>query len=40
MRKHRQVIKDKDKEDFENDEMMYEAVIRKIEIIGEASNRV
>lgn len=33
-------IKYKTKDDFYNDEMMQEAVIRKIEIIGEASNRV
>lgn len=26
-------------EEFENNEMMYEAVIRKLEIIGEASNK-
>lgn len=33
-------IKNKTREDFYNDEMMQEAVIRKIEIIGEAANRV
>jgi uncharacterized protein with HEPN domain len=33
-------IRNKSKNDFYNDEMMQEAVIRKIEIIGEATNRV
>ncbi len=33
-------INKKTKEDFFNDEMMHEAVIRKIEIIGEASGRI
>jgi len=33
-------IRNKTKNDFYNDEMMQEAVIRKIEIIGEASNRI
>ena len=33
-------IRNKSKDDFDNDEMMQEAVIRKIEIIGEATNRV
>ena len=33
-------IRNKSKNDFYNDEMMQEAVIRKIEIIGEAANRV
>jgi uncharacterized protein with HEPN domain len=33
-------IKNKTKNHFYNDEMMQEAVIRKIEIIGEASNRI
>jgi len=33
-------IRYKTKNDFYNDEMMQEAVIRKIEIIGEASNRI
>jgi uncharacterized protein with HEPN domain len=33
-------IENKTKLDFYDDEMMQEAVMRKIEIIGEASNRV
>lgn len=33
-------IQSKTKDDFYNDEMIQEAVIRKIEIIGEASNRI
>ncbi len=33
-------IKNKTRDDFYNEEMMQQAVIRKIEIIGEASNRV
>ncbi len=33
-------IRNKTKSDFYDDEMMQEAVIRKIEIIGEASNRI
>jgi uncharacterized protein with HEPN domain len=33
-------IGNKSKNDFYNDEMMQEAIIRKIEIIGEATNRV
>ena len=33
-------IQNKTKVDFYDDEMMQEAVMRKIEIIGEASNRV
>ena len=33
-------IRNKTNSDFYNDEMMQEAVIRKIEIIGEASNRI
>ncbi len=33
-------IRNKTNNDFYNDEMMQEAVIRKIEIIGEASNRI
>lgn len=33
-------IQSKTKDDFYNDEMVQEAVIRKIEIIGEASNRI
>ena len=33
-------IKNKTFNDFEKDEMMQDAVIRKIEILGEASNRI
>jgi uncharacterized protein with HEPN domain len=33
-------ISNKTRDDFYNDEMMQDAVMRKIEIIGEASNRI